>query len=390
MKKEGKLLVAVLLCILLVLSQGSSIAGAKNKRAKWTVMVYISGDNDLEAYVVDDIENELAPTGSNQDIQVVALADRIPGDDISAGDWTETLLFHVTPGMTATPENAVENWGERNFGDAQTLVDFVQWTKANYPADRYALYFWGHGWSWHPGYVMYDETDDDTLDMHEIAAVMPELGFIDVVGYDACNMASIEVQALWHGYATALVHSQEWVGWDGLEYELIIPALHNDPDMTADEMAVVSNQSASVNKERTGSAVAVDARWDRLLTAVDSWSAALKEGLPQYERAYARAFRVTKNFVQAPMDKDLYDMAYEISLRVDDPEIITLSEEVMAAIDDVVLDEWHMNAYQDVHGITIYLITKADKIDEAHEYYQTIGFSDLTQWNEFIDAFLHQ
>ena len=33
--------------------------------AKWTVMVYISGDNNLEDYVVKDLEQELGVAGSN-------------------------------------------------------------------------------------------------------------------------------------------------------------------------------------------------------------------------------------------------------------------------------------------------------------------------------------
>ena len=108
-------------------------------------MVYIVGDNDLEKYVALDIETELAQPGSNADVNVVALADRVPGYDSAAGDWTGTLLFYVTQGMLATPENAVADWGERNMGDPQTLIDFVQWTKANYPADHYALVLWDHG-----------------------------------------------------------------------------------------------------------------------------------------------------------------------------------------------------------------------------------------------------
>src|SRR5262245_40671056 len=105
--------------------------------AKWTVMVYMSGDNNLEEFIAKDIETELAPTGSSANVQVVALADRGPGYDRSHGDWQSTKLFHVTPGLTALPGNEVADWGERNMGDPQTLVDFVTWSKTNYPADHY-------------------------------------------------------------------------------------------------------------------------------------------------------------------------------------------------------------------------------------------------------------
>ena len=192
-------------------------------------MVYMSGDNDLEDFISKDLETELAVPGSSANVQVVALADRGPGYDKSHGDWQSTKLFHVTPGMTALPASAVADWGERDMGNPQTLVDFVSWSKTNYPADHYALYFWGHGWSWHPGVVMQDDTNAGSLDYHEMKPIMNTLGFIDVVGYDGCNMASVEIQSLWHGHATVLAASQEWVGWDGIEYNVVLNQLTREP-----------------------------------------------------------------------------------------------------------------------------------------------------------------
>ncbi len=385
---------AVLLSLLLTLT-GTASAAPPAARAKWTVMVYISGDNDLEPYVVSDIETELAPTGSTANVQVVALADRGPGYDTSRGDWQTTKLFHVTKGMLATPENAVADWGERDFGDKQTLIDFVTWTKANYPADHYALYFWGHGWNWYPGFVMLDETEDDkdndptvsdTLDMEEVKAALPSIGFIDMVGFDGCNMASIEVQMLWHGHATALSHSQEWVGGEGVQYDLVLAQLAANPNMTADQVAIATTQSATSDK--TWSAVAVDSRFDTLLTAVNNWSVALKNGLSQNRKKYDQAFTATRSFWQAPLDKDLYDMAYEINRLVSDQNIKSKSQAVMNAVNGVVLYERHVNAYADVHGITIYHISKATEKDLDYKYYRTtLDFALQTGWDEFLDAY---
>jgi len=319
MHKTTRSFVTFVVLLVLISTLTSPAFAAPPVPAKWTVMVYISGDNNLEDYVVPDIELELAPTGSSAEVQVIALADRGPGYDTSYGDWQTTKLFHVTPDMTAAPENAVADWGERNLGDPQTLIDFVTWTKSNYPADHYALYFWGHGWNWHPGYVMQDDTDNDTLDMEEVEAALPSLGFIDMVAFDGCNMASIEVQMLWHGYATALAHSQEWVGGEGVQYDLVLAQLAADPNMTADQVAIATSQSATSDK--TWSAVAVDSRFDALLTAVNDWSVALNNGLGANRRKYDRAFGATRSFWQAPMDKDLYDMAYEINRLVSDQNI---------------------------------------------------------------------
>ncbi len=377
----------VVVCVLVMLASLSSTAFAANSapRAKWTVMVYISGDNNLEEYVVKDIELELAPTGSSDEVQVVALADRGPEYDTSYDDWQTTKLFHVTQGMTAAPENAVADWGERSMGDPQTLIDFVTWTKANYPARHYALYFWGHGWNWHPGYVMGDDTDEDSLDMDEIKSALPEIGFIDVVGFDACNMASIEVQLLWHGYATALVHSQDYINWDGIEYDVLLAQLAADPNMTPDEVAIAT--SMSVTNDKTMSAVAVDGRFDALFTAVDEWSLALLDGLDDNRKSYDRAFRFTQEFWQAPMDKDLYDMAFEIVSLVSDEIIEPKSRAVMAAVESVVLEEHHAVSHKDAHGITINHMANSGHLDEYFDYYQTIDFALLTSWDEFLLAY---
>jgi len=374
---------------LLMSLTGSAHAAAPAAQAKWTVMVYISGDNNLEPYVVSDIETELAPTGSSANVQVVALADRGPGYDTSYGDWQDTKLFHVTQGMTASGANAVSDaqWiGERNMGDPQTLKDFVAWSKTNYPADHYALYFWGHGWNWHPGYVMLDDTSADTLDYDEMKVAIQALGFIDVVGYDGCNMASIEVFKLWNTHATAVASSQEWVGGEGIQYDLVLAQLASNPNMSADQVAIATSQSAS--NDKTWSAIAVDARFDALLTAVNNWSVALSNGLAANRAKYAKAFTATRNMWQAPMDDDLYDMAYEINRNVTDANIKTKSQAVMSAVTSVVLHERHVNAYSDVHGISIYLITKAAQKDANYTYYRsTLDFALTTGWDEFLDAY---
>ena len=372
--------------VLLGVSVGSAVAAPPVPKARWTVMVYISGDNNLEDYVVKDLELELAPTGSSADVQVVALADRGPGYDTSRGDWQTTKLYHVTQGMIADSANAVADWDERNMGDPQTLTEFVEWTKANYPAENYALYFWGHGWSWHPGWVMADDTDEDTLDYHEMKAAIPSLGFIDVVAYDGCNMSSIEIMDLWHGNATAVSSSQEYVGWDGIEYDVVLEQLAANPEMSADEVAIATSQSAASDK--TWSAMAVDSRYTALRTAVDQWALALNSGLAANRRKYDHAFGATRSFWQAPMDKDLYDMAYEINRLVSNTTIKSRSQAVMRAVDTVVLDEHHVNAYADVHGITIYHISKASQKDLDYFYYRsTVDFAQDTFWDEFMNAY---
>ena len=388
MPRTHRIVVATLLVLgLLVVNAGLATAAPPAAQAKWTVMVYMSGDNNLEDFIAKDLETELAPTGSSTDVQVVALADRGPGFDRSHGDWQTTKLFHVTQGMTALPGSEVADWGERNMGDPQTLVDFVTWSKANYPADHYALYFWGHGWSWHPGVVMQDDTNADTLDYHEMKPIMNTLSFNDVVGYDGCNMASVEIQSLWHGHATALAASQEFVGWEGIQYDVVLAQLAANPAMTADQVAIAT--SASATSEKTFSAVAVDGRWDALRTAIDNFAVAMRNGAAANRSKMTKAFGFTRDMWQAPIDKDLYDMAFEINKGVSDANMKAKAQAVIAAMGPVVLHERHVSQYADAHGITIFYIGKAsDKTTSwiNWSYYPNTDWAAQTQWDEFLNA----
>ena len=57
---------------------GVAHAAPPASQARWTIMVYMSGDNNLEDFIVKDIEEELGLAGSDANIQIVALADRGP------------------------------------------------------------------------------------------------------------------------------------------------------------------------------------------------------------------------------------------------------------------------------------------------------------------------
>jgi len=393
-KHRALTVISAVTLLLLVMSQTVSASAARQTRSqvKWTFMVYMNGDNNLEKYVTPDIETELAQVGSNADVNVVVLADRIPGYSNAAGNWTTTKLFYVTKGMTATPDKALADWGERNMGDPQTLIDFIQYAKTNYPADHYALVLWDHGWGWRPYQTMWDETNDDTLDPHEIVAAMKTAGPVDVVGYDACEQQMIEIEATWRNYAKAIAASQEDVWWEGFRYAVILTDLEANPAMTAEQLAV---EMARTMTDKTIAAVTLNSNWDNLITAIDRWSLALLNGLPTYRAAYDAAYADTQH-VADPTNRDLYDAAAEIKAHVSDPSIQAKSQAVMDAVKAVVLYEWHRGKYPDAHGIGIFWPRLPADLDEPSspqwndfDYYRNyLRFSKLTHWDEFLDAYV--
>ncbi len=60
----------------------------------------------------------------------------------------------------------IEDVGNGNIGSATVISDFIIWGMNEYPADKYALFFWNHGAGPVGGYG-YDENYDDSLDYME-------------------------------------------------------------------------------------------------------------------------------------------------------------------------------------------------------------------------------
>ena len=105
---------------------------------KWTFMVYMAGDNNLEAFGVMDLY-EMKSAGSSDEVAVIAQIDKM-SDQI-------TRRYYLTSGQDLDAD-CVAELPEINTGDPQALEDFINWACSTYQADRYALVLWNHGTGW--------------------------------------------------------------------------------------------------------------------------------------------------------------------------------------------------------------------------------------------------
>ena len=365
--------------------------------AEWTVLVYMDGDNNLERWITHDLDTELAAVGSSAEVQVVALADRGQHPIAADGGWTGARVFHVTRDMKATAENAVADWGRIDMGSPQTLVDLITWARVNYPARQYALYFWDHGWGWWPGYTMHDVTSNDTLDMDEIRDAMQRTGGVDMVGMDTCMGQMIEVEATFRGFARAMAASEDAIGYTGVEYAEVLRRLQDRPAMSAFDLARASAASYRIGHDKwtlASSAVALDWRWDRLVTQVDLLAWKLRAGLRRHRADYEAAYRhiATTVFGDAT-NVDLYDAAYQLRRHVDSAPVKAACIAVMETLDRAVLYEWSTSAEGRLHGIGIYWPDApapphpgSSSIDwwDFPYYSSVLVFTRLTTWEDFL------
>src|SRR5512147_255085 len=115
------------------------MAKKKAVMKKWSVMIYLAGDNNLDGAGVVDL-GEMKQVGCTESINIIAQFDR-------AGSKEETLRYCLRKG-TALAKDAVMKLGETNMGDPNVLEDFVTWGVRNYPAEHYLLVLWNHGAGW--------------------------------------------------------------------------------------------------------------------------------------------------------------------------------------------------------------------------------------------------
>lgn len=242
----------------------------------WTYMVYMAADNNLEASAWLDML-EMENVGTSDQVNIVVLMDRggtfygkkgcfkylvaqKPHSLESGGSVTaiysdtEALLAELAT-FASTP---VEEMGNVNTGDPDTLINFVNWGMEAYPANKYAVVLWNHGSGWKPELettppcpqlkdskgrgICWDDTSGDYLTSHEVKYAFDKIfettgQKIEFVGMDACLMGMVETAydlkdtVKWF---SASENSEPGFGWP---YHYILADVKLDPSIDGRRMA---------------------------------------------------------------------------------------------------------------------------------------------------------
>ncbi|WP_169583022.1 clostripain-related cysteine peptidase [Microbacterium thalassium] len=235
-------LVAIVAIVALVLTQsgGGDTEADSRDEPSWTFIAYVMGDTNLEPYALDDL-SEMASVGSSEELNIVTMVDRSPDYSsdgvLNLDDWEDTKLFEVQQDEFVE----LDDLGELNTGDPATLASFIETAITEYPADNYALLLWDHGGGWLG--MGADETDDeDALELDEISQGIGEglsaagVDKLDLLGFDACLMATYEVVSSLAPYADYMVASEEVEPGHGWNYEQLA-VIEEDPSTDAPTLA---------------------------------------------------------------------------------------------------------------------------------------------------------
>nr|MCR5085249.1 hypothetical protein [Succinivibrionaceae bacterium] len=125
-----------------------------------------------------------------------------------------------------------------NMGDPRTLASFMSFVRDKFPARKTALIIWDHGGGSVYGVAVDENFGRDSLSLSELRQALasvygdaPSAPPLEVIGFDACLMASIDTARAVQGYAGHLVASQELEPGVGWQYEYFLNSLGKDPGM---------------------------------------------------------------------------------------------------------------------------------------------------------------
>ena len=355
----------------------------------WTVLVYMDGDNDLESYVMHDL-NELEEGGEGSGVRVLVQADRIEGYADNGGDWTGTRRYEIVGDQGNTMVSPlVEDMGELDMGDPQTLADFLSWAREYAPAEHYALFLWNHGDSWtaRANLIASDDTSGSWMSIAEgdltagLQAHVAEAGPFDLIGFDACYMASWEVAHSLTDQGRVMLATEAWVGGAGVFYAPFLKGLRADPGGDVGELAVAAAAlSVAEGGERTFSAIDLT-KIDAISAAVDAlagWGLSSAEATEALDQARRGAEGADPDWPKWYMDLgSLADSAAEGA----PPEASGAT--LRAELDAAVLGRFGDDTWGWTSGLTI----MGDVHDtESLELYQQGSWARDGRWDDFLIA----
>lgn len=365
----------------------------------WTVLVYMIGDNNLESAALEDLA-EMAVVTPQDRFDIVVLVDRSAGEvsDAAIGlpDWTDTKLLHIEGDATTV----LAEYGEADMGDPAVLTEFVTTGITDFPAAHYALILWDHG------AAVFGIGPDDygaggapsVLSPAEMGPAIRQaldatgVDRLDIVGFDACLMASLEVATGMAPVARYMIASEEYepgVGWDWTALEYLAVEPHPTATGLGETIILQYHQHPAVASipEHTLSMVDLDgvaAIEVALADLVDSMAASMDQYAPLLGRQRNKTVAFGKNpdpWLDFHM-VDLGNLTRRLARRA--PDLADQAAVLLSAIDNAVVFAANGEQAAEALGLTVLFPSFPDYWDAVVSFYDEMP---PTPWRRALDAF---
>lgn len=383
-----------------------SDAHALNPRRPWLFFVYIAGDNNLWPEADKNINQMVKASQTSNAYIVVHL--NIKRD----GQKKQSQLLLIQDGsILQLGATTVED-----SGDYKTLIKALSATVTAYPSDYILVDLWNHGSGslnrtmMEQRGICYDDTTGHfmtDLDYKQALDVIVNQyrggKKLDIVTFDACLMADIEVAFTLAPYANYLVSSQQTVPGPGFNYTTVLNSLAASvPSPAIFAKSIVSafdSYYKSSGLTYTLSAINLS----KLTTVINATNtlATVLTGLLKNDKSKAltRAITTAANSNNMPkldestyldfytLCSNLYVQAAKAGLTKTDAEKLkTATRNCMTAIAQAVFANVHSSDLANAKGLSIYF---ADTYYGMEPSYPDLYWSEINPaWVNFLNSYL--
>ena len=383
----------------------------------WTILVYMDGDNNLSGSALANFTQMQAATGSTNVTVVVQLA--------TLG--ASTKRYQIKNGATTL----LADLGEVNMATGQSITNFLTWATTAYPADRTVLILWDHGDGWDEltpraaaagapaaphSLAMFTNPGSNTpvLFNYQIRQAIEQSGIkLDVLGFDGCNMGTLEAFYEFRGLAGVLVASEELVPDNGWNYNALLSGLAAAPGMSAEDfgtLAVTAYQNYYANTQPPLTATTLialrglpssgldqDNPITRIAVEIDSVARQLQASLASPATSAATLSTITQ--ARAGVQEIDISTSFVYVDLVDLFNRLGVATALPALVSAATIAEYHGSARPGAHGISIVFFKLPEAItynvyDPNYKNYDAAtntgnqgAFINSFQWDEFLHAY---
>ena len=173
-------------------------------KRKWTYVIYMAGDNELEGEAMRALNEVEGVDWRGQDVSVLALIDRHPGYDASDGNWSGTRLYEIRYDKAGVNSTIISERldcailglskgidSELDMSGVYILSGILDYAKDAYQAEQYGLIVWGHGSGW-KGMGKDETSGGSVMKISRLGQAVKDKG-LSIIGFDTGFAGNMEV-----------------------------------------------------------------------------------------------------------------------------------------------------------------------------------------------------
>lgn len=383
---------ALLLATLMILSlaacggaesaQGTAAPSqGQDSGTDWAIYWYICG-SDLEsgsgAATNDLVELMEVQLPENVKVVIETGGTTMWQNDIMDATYLERYVYDSN-GL-----QLIEQVPLASMGDANTLSDFLTFARDNYPAQKTGFIFWNHGGGSVTGAASDENFGGDALTLDEMKqafgvnyTLSAETPPFEMIGFDTCLMATVDVASTFSDIGKYLVASQETEPSNGWLYSGWAGALAQNTKMDGLELGTTICDTYAEGCEQVGTADSITlsvtdlSKIPALLTAYNDFG---KEALasacvdPAFVSYFGRIAAATENYGGNTKEQGFTNMADLGHLARQSADMLPLtSGTVLSSLEECVAYKVNGPYRQESTGLSCYYSYNGD-IDDLNGY----------------------